>query len=60
MKNNFQSKEEEIERKMQKEIEIQTITCNEQKRKLKKFLDLSKQLQKTKDEKKIKDLLSYL
>jgi hypothetical protein len=60
MRLNLQSREEELERRVQKEIEMQTITCNEQKRKLRKFLDLSKQLQKPKDEKKIKDLLSVL
>ena len=35
-------KEEEVERKIQREAEIQQIYVNEQKHKLKKFLQLSK------------------
>ena len=60
MKNQVQNKEEEIIKRIQTEAELQQITCNEQKHKLKKFLQLSKQLQKPKDEKKIKELLQIL
>jgi hypothetical protein len=56
MKNQV-TKEEEVEKRIQSEQAILMIHCNEQKHKLKKFLQLSKQLQKPKDEKKIKELL---
>ena len=59
MKNQV-TKEEEVEKRIQSEQAIQMIHCNEQKHKLKKFLQLSKQLQKPKDEKKIKELLLIL
>lgn len=59
MKNQV-TKEEEVEKRIQSEQAILMIHCNEQKHKLKKFLQLSKQLQKPKDEKKIKELLLIL
>lgn len=54
------SNEEEQEKKAQREADILHIHCMAQKHKLKKFLSMSKQLGKQKDEKKIKELLQVL
>lgn len=43
-----------------KEIELNRLACDDQKRKLKKVLELAKQLNKKKDAEKIKEMLERM
>lgn len=55
--NQLQRQQQELEAKRLKELELNKLACDDQKRKLKKVLDLAKQLNKKKDEVKIKEML---